>query len=320
MSYTQLTQEQRYQIYALLKMEHSQTEIAANLGVHKSSISREVRRNHGKRGYRPKQAHEKALKRRRQKAELKITSETWAFVEDKLRLDWSPEQISGWLRKKSEASVSHEWIYQYVYADKKAGGDLHTHLRCQKKRRKRYGGRDRRGKIPNRTSIEQRPDVVEQRERLGDWEADTIIGNGRRHAIVTLVDRKSRFTLLERIERCTADATEEAIVRLLRPYQLRRLTITCDNGKEFANHQVIARRLQTKVYFAHSYASWERGTNENTNGLIRQYVPKSDDFSNVTADQIAFIKERLNHRPRKCLDFKTPDMVFFNYIPVALET
>ena len=315
MTYTQLAQEQRYQIYALLKMEHTQPEIAANLGVHKSTVSREVRRNRGMRGYRPKQAHEKALERRKQKAEQRITSETWAFVEDKLRLDWSPEQISGWFKENAKASVSHEWIYQYVYADKRAGGNLHTHLRCQKKRRKRYGGRDRRGKIPNRTSIEQRPAAVEQRERVGDWEADTIIGKGRRHAIVTLVDRKTRFTLLERIERCTAAATEEAIVQLLQPYQLRRLTITCDNGKEFANHQEIARRLQTEVYFAHPYASWERGTNENTNGLIRQYVPKTDDFSNVTADRIAFIKERLNHRPRKCLDFKTPDMVFSKLHP-----
>lgn len=310
MSYAQLTQEQRYQIYALKKIGHKPAEIARCLGVHKSTIGRELRRNSGKRGYRPKQAQEKAMGRRLQKSEPRIASKTWALVASKLCLDWSPEQITGWLKETSEACISHEWIYQYVYADKKAGGDLHTHLRSQKKRRKRYGGRDRRGKIPDRTSIEQRPDVVEQRKRLGDWEADTIIGKGRRHTIVTLVDRKSRFTLLEKIERCTADATEEAIVQLLQPYELRRLTITCDNGKEFTNHLEIARRLQTEVYFAHPYASWERGTNENTNGLIRQYVPKTDDFSNVTADQISFIKERLNHRPRKCLDFKTPDMVF----------
>jgi len=186
----------------------------------------------------------------------------------------------------------------------------YTHLRCQKKRRKRYGSRDRRGKIPNRVSIEHRPAVVDQRKRIGDWEADTIIGKGRRQAIVTVLERMSRFIVLEKIEQCTASATEEAIVQLLQPYHLRTLTITFDNGKEFANHQEIARRLQADVYFAHPYASWERGTIENTNGLIRQYFPKCSDFSDITTDRISFVKERLSHRPRKCLDFKTPAMVF----------
>ena len=310
MNYTQLTQEQRYQIYALKKIGHKPAEIARCLEVHKSTIGRELRRNSGQRGYRPKQAQRKALARREQKACRRIASETWALVEEKLRLDWSPEQVSVWLKENLETCVSHEWIYQYIYANKRAGGNLHTHLRCQKKRRKRYGGRDRRGKIPNRVSIENRPAVVDQRKRIGDWEADTIIGKGRRQAIVTVVERMSRFTVLEKIEQCTAAATEEAIVQLLQPFHLRTLTITCDNGKEFANHQEIAHRLQADVYFAHPYASWERGTNENTNGLIRQYFPKGSDFSNITTDRISFVKERLNNRPRKCLDFKTPAVVF----------
>ncbi|MCD4810988.1 IS30 family transposase [bacterium] len=310
MSYTQLTQEQRYQIYALKKMGHDQTQIAKCLGVHKSTISREFGRNQGQRGYRPKQAHKKAQRRRAGKAQKRIKAETWAQVEEKLRLDWSPEQISGWLKENELDPVSHESIYQYIYADKRAGGDLHKHLRCQKKYRKRHGGKDRRGKIPNRVSIEERPEIVELRERIGDWEADTIIGAGQKGAIVTLVERKSRFTLMEKVDHRTADATEKAIVRMLLPYILWVLTITFDNGKEFANHDEIAQQLQADMFFAHTYASWERGTNENTNGLIRQYLPKGTDFSSITDDQISFITERLNHRPRKCLDFLTPDMVF----------
>jgi len=310
MSYTQLTQEQRYQISVLLKTEHSQTEIAIVLGVDKSTISREVRRNRGKRGYRPKQAHCFALKRRRDAVQKRIPAESWAWIEDQLRQEWSPEQISGWMKKNTHIAVSHEWIYQYIYKDKRSGGDLHKHLRCQKKRRKRIGDYDRRGKIPNQVSIEERPEIVEQRERVGDWEADTIIGAGKQGAIVTLVERKSRFTLLKQVARRTAAAVEDAILDLLQPFQAATHTITFDNGKEFANHQAIAQILQADMYFAHPYASWERGTNENTNGLIRQYFPKGSDFSTITDDQISFVKERLNARPRKCLDFQAPAMVF----------
>jgi len=311
MAYAQLTQAQRYQIYALLKIEHSQTEIATVIGVHKSTISRELRRNRGQRGYGPKQAHRLAQQRRRKTLQRRISAETWALVDEKLREDWSPEQISAWLAKNTDTTVSHEWIYQHIYLDKRGGGDLHQHLRGQKKRRKRPGSYDRRGKIPNQVSIEERPEIVERRERLGDWEADTIIGAGKRGAIVTLVDRKSRFTLLKQVSRRTASAVEDAILDLLKPYQASTHTITCDNGKEFAHHQRIADILQVSVFFAHPYSSWERGTNENTNGLIRQYFPKGFDFSSITDDQIAFVKERLNDRPRKCLDFQAPAMVFF---------
>jgi len=315
MTYTQLTQGQRYQIYALLKMEHSQTEIANVLEVHKSTISREVRRNRGKRGYRPKQAHRNTLKRCREAVKKRITAETWAWIDEKIRQDWSPEQVSGWLKKNTETEVSHEWIYQHIYMDKRSGGDLHKHLRCQKKRRKRAGDYDRRGKIPNQVSIEERPEIVERRERIGDWEADTIISAGNRGAIVTLVERRTRFTLLKQVTRRTASEVEDAILDLLRPYHAVTHTITCDNGKEFAYHQNIAQKLQVEVYFAHPYASWERGTNENTNGLIRQYFPKGCDFSSISDDQISFVKERLNDRPRKCLDFQSPKMVFSQISP-----
>ena len=315
MSYTQLTQEQRYQIHALLRMEHSQTEIGKFVGVHKSTISREVRRNRGKRGYRPKQAHRFSQARRKQAVQKQISTATWEKVDEKVQEDWSPEQISGWLRENTNITVSHEWIYQHIYMDKRTGGDLHKHLRCQKKRRKRVGDYDRRGKIPNQTSIEERPEIVDKRERIGDWEADTIIGAGQKGAIVTLVERKSRFTLLKQVSRRTAAAVEDAILDLLRPYQAVTHTITFDNGKEFTNHQTIAQKLQADMFFAHPYASWERGTNENTNGLIRQYFLKGSDFSSITDDQIVFVKERLNNRPRKCLDFQAPSVVFSQVSP-----
>lgn len=319
MSYTQLTHEERYQIKALLDMECTQTEIADQLGVHKSTISREVRRNRGQRGYRPKQAHEKALERREHKAQTSICPETWKRVEEKLQMDWSPEQISGWLKKKQLPSVSPEWIYQYIYADKQASGTLYKHLRCQKKRRKRYGKYERRGTIPARKSIEERPEVVDLRERLGDWESDTIIGKGHQGAVVTLTERNSRFTLIRKVAQKSAELVAQAMIDLLSWVQHLE-TITSDNGKEFAAHQKISKKLLIDFYFSHPYASWERGTNENTNGLIRQYLPKMRDLTTVTAQEEIMIMDRLNLRPRKCLDFSTPFEVFFAHQPVALTS
>lgn len=319
MQYTQLTREQRYQIKALLDMECSQTEIAHQLGVHKSTISREVRRNRGQRGYRPKQAHEKAMERREHKAQTSICPETWKRVEEKLQMDWSPEQISGWLKKKQLPSVSPEWIYQYIYADKQASGTLYKHLRCQKKRRKRYGKYERRGTIPARKSIEERPEVVDLRKRLGDWESDTIIGKGHQGALVTLTERNSRFTLIRKVAQKSTELVAQAMIDLLSWIQPLE-TITSDNGKEFAAHQKISKELLIDFYFAHPYASWERGTNENTNGLIRQYLPKIRDLTTVTAQEEIMIMDRLNLRPRKCLDFSTPFEVFFGHQPVALTS
>jgi len=317
MAYTQLTQEQRYQIHALLKMEHSRTEIADTLGVHKSTISRELQRNRGKRGYRPKRAHQFAL-RRRKKARKRITADIWALVEEKLRQDWSPEQIAGRFREEGIV-ISHEHIYQYVYADKRVGGDLWKHLRCQKKRRKRVGDYDRRGKIPNRKSIDERPEVVEQRTRLGDWEVDLMVGKDHQGVLVTLTERKSRFTLLRRVANKQAKLVSQAIVELLH-WVAALESITADNGKEFAAHQHISQTLSVDFYFAHPYSSWERGTNENTNGLIRQYLPKSRSLKNVSLQEEIMIMDRLNLRPRKCLDFRTPFEVFFDLHPVALAS
>jgi IS30 family transposase len=318
MSYTQLTQEQRYQIHSLLKMEHKQTEIAECLGIHKSTVSRELRRNMGQRGYRPKQAHQKALSRRGH-SRKRIMPEGWAEVEAKIRLEWSPEQISDWLKRHVVIQISHEWIYQYILADKRAGGTLYRHLRCQKKRRKRYGSYDRRGKLPNRVSIEMRPAVVEQRQRIGDWEVDTIVGKGHRQAIVSLTERKSRLVLLRKVERRTADLVSEAVIDLLQPISEPLHTITADNGKEFAEHERISRELNTDFFFAHPFAAWERGTNENMNGLVRQYIPKNREFASITEHELLVITNRLNHRPRKCLDFMSPFEVFFEH-SVALAS
>jgi IS30 family transposase len=245
--------------------------------------------------------------------------ETWALIETKLRLDWSPEQISGWLSGHHAIQVSHEWIYQYILADKHAGGDLYRHLRCQKKRRKRYGSYDRRGKLPNRVSIEERPEIVAQRQRIGDWEVDTIIGKRHRQAIVTLTERKSRFALLRKVDQRTADQVGDAVIELLQPVMDRLHTLTADNGKEFAEHERITQELQADFFFAHPYAAWERGANENMNGLIRQYIPKNCDFTDINNADLDWIMNRLNYRPRKCLDFLSPFEVFFDQ-SVALSS
>ncbi len=318
--YTQLTREQRYQIYALKKADHNRTEIAVIIGVHKSTVSRELARNGGGRGYRPKQAHELATARQLAAYRPRISDQTWARVAKLLRQEWSPEQITGRLRLERQPAVSHERIYQHIYADKRRGGTLHLCLRCQKKRRKRYGSQARRGSIPNRVSIEARPQVVAQKRRVGDWEADTIIGTAHRQAIVSLTERKSKLVRLQKVTRNTAEAVAAASLALLGELAARVHTITSDNGREFASHERIAAGLQAKFYFAHPYSSWERGLNENTNGLVRQYFPKKSDFSKITDREIEKVVERLNHRPRKTLGYKTPNEVFFKRPLVALQT
>ena len=304
MNYTHLTREERYQIYALKKAGHPQNEIAIVLKRSAATISRELSRNTGGRGYRPKQAHRLAMERRAMNART-IDDETWEFAQARLHEDWSPEQIS------NHAAISIETVYQRVYADKRAGGLLWQHLRCQKQRRKRYGKHDRRGIIPNRQSIEARPPIVDERSRIGDWEADTIIGKNHKQAIVSLVERKSGYTLIRKVERKTARAVRMAAVSLLKPHRDKVHTLTSDNGKEFSEHEQIAKALDADFYFAHPYASWERGTNENTNGLIRQYFPKNRDFTTITQQEINRAMKRLNNRPRKRLGFLTPAQVFF---------
>jgi IS30 family transposase len=309
--YTQLTQEERYQIYILKKGHCSQKEIADLLNRDKATISRELRRNRGLKGYRPKQAHQLAVTRRGSKARCRLGQEIWQQVEALIRQEWSPEQIVGRLQREQGISISHERVYQYIYADKRSGGDLYRYLRCQKKRRKRYGIYDRRGIIPNQVSIDERPAIVAARSRFGDWEGDTVIGKGHQGALVTLVERKSLYTVMQAVTHKTADAVRHAVTELLTPLTDLVHTITYDNGREFADHEGMASDLEADIYFAHPYSSWERGVNENTNGLIRQYFPKNRNLTTVTDEEINQATNRLNHRPRKTLNYRTPYEVLF---------
>jgi len=319
--YSQLTLEQRYGIYTLLKTGHNRSKIAKIIGVHKSTICRELKRNQGGRGYRYKQANAFAKSRKQCKALPRIDGSTWVFVERLIMKDWSPEQIRGWMKKNMSITVSHEWIYRYVLKDKQTGGSLYLHLRCKKKKKKRYGANDRRGTLKNRVSIDQRPAVVNTRSRVGDWEADTIIGKAHKQAIVSLTERKSGLALIYKVDRRTKEKTEEAVKRMLCSISEKVYTITSDNGKEFGSHEKIAKGLKCDFYFAHTYSSWERGTNENTNGLIRQYFPKNRDFRSITDKELIHAMRRLNNRPRKRLGFKTPNQVFFGMeSTVALTT
>ena len=320
MSYTQLTEGQRYQIYSLKGIGFTQKKIAEHINVHPSTISRELIRNTGQRGYRPKQANEKAIERRHVASKsCRMTDRMKETVTRYLRLEWSPEQISGYLKSQGDAWVSHETIYQFVLEDKQNGGTLYKQLRHSgKKRKKRYGSSDRRGQIKDRISIDQRPKSIEKRDRIGDWEIDLVIGKSHQGAVVTIVDRLSLMTLIAKVESKHAEFVTAATTSLLERYKEKGVhTITGDNGKEFSGHQDISNTLNADFYFAHPYSSWERGTNENTNGLIRQYLPKGTEFEKVNDDTCQFIMDRLNNRPRKCLGYRTPKQVFEEFLEAA---
>jgi transposase, IS30 family len=315
--YSQLTDEDRIEIYAMKQAGKEQKNIAAALGVAASTISRELKRNAGLRGYRPKQAQQKALWRRfTARKAVKMTPATISYIKEKLDQEHSPEQIAermkidpGW----DGPTVSHERIYQHIWQDKAVGGLLYKKLRIcgTKQRRKRRNSRDMRGTIKNRVSIAERPGIVERKIRIGDWEGDTVVGKNHQGALVTLVDRKSKLTLIGKVNRYTAKAVEKTIVELMELLPRRSYTLTVDNGKEFASHEAVADALRIKVYFADPYCSWQRGLNENTNGLIRQYVPKGSDVRPITEQQILHIMDRLNNRPRKSLGYLTPNEVFY---------
>lgn len=305
--YNQITKEERYQIQAELKAGFSVPEIANGLGRDKSSVYREINRNIGLRGYRPEQANEKALTRRKEAAKaVKMTAAFVMKIEELIRLEWSPEQISGRRLKEHNECISHERIYQHIWADKQKGGDLYTYLRRQgKKYDKRRNGKSTRGQIKNQVSIDDRPEIVDNKTRVGDWEIDTVIGKNHKGAIVTIVERKTLFTVAALVDSKQADVVTDATINLLTPLIGRVHTITADNGKEFSWHENFAEALNTKVYFAHPYSSWERGLNENTNGLLRQYFPKGTDFRTLTQKDIDDAVYKINNRPRKTLGFKT---------------
>jgi len=314
MTYQHLSQEERYQIYILMKDGKTQSQIAQLLDRHKSTISRELARNTGLKGYRPKQAclltEARSLGSRNA---ARISPLDWAQTVDYLEQKWSPEQIA------NQVGISHETIYRHVYADKAMGGSLWEQLRCQKKRKKRYAsGRDRRGQIVGRRPISERPEHIEARSQIGHWEGDTVIGAAHKQAIITLVERKSGYALLAKVKNKTSDLVSQAIIAKMNPLSPLVKTLTFDNGKEFAEHVRIDQSLKSTTYFADPFASWQRGSNENFNGLLRQYIPKKRPLSSVTNKELRMIQAELNSRPRKRLGFKTPNEVFMQFLKPCL--
>ena len=318
MAYKQLTQDLRYQIYAMNQIEMLQKDIAAAINVSASTISRELKRNCGKLGHYVKKAHKIALERRQGKSTCRITVEDWMLIEDYIRDDLSPEQISIRLKYKKQLKISHEWIYQYILNDKEQGGSLYKHLRCKKKNKKRYGKKRYYNSISGKVSIEERPKIVDSRRRYGDWEADTIIGRQGGAVLVTLVERKSKLCLIGWSENKKSEPVKEVIIELLASFSAYVHTLTYDNGPEFAKHKEVDEALKSQGYFAHPFCSGERGLNENTNGLIRQYLPKRTNFDDLTKGGVQWIIDKLNNRPRKALDGKTPNEVFFSGKRIAL--
>jgi IS30 family transposase len=307
MAHKQLTLEKRYEIKAYFQVGFSKTSIAQKTKVHKSTITRELKRNSSISGYYPKAAERKSRQRRQNaRKHIKFTKDLQLKVDALLLLDFSPEQISGRLKKEKNISISHERIYQYIREDRAFGGQVWKNLRHSNKVRKKRNKTEKRGQIPDRVFIDERPKIVDQRGRVGDWEADTLWKPREKGAILTLVERKTGYTLLSWLPDRKAKRIAETINTLLSDFKEHVHTLTVDNGKEFAEHKRIAKKLNAKVYFAHPYHSWERGTVENTNGLIRQYFPRKMKLDPSVAKLVPFVQQRLNLRPRKRLNYFTP--------------
>jgi transposase, IS30 family len=313
--YTHLNQGQRHQISALYKAGHSLSFIADHVGINRSTVSRELKRNAKKFGsYNAICAQEMANERKeRFSLHRKFTPTMEKFIREKLSQEqWSPEQIKGYCDKNHIPMISHERIYQFIYQDQADGGILYSNLRtARKKYRRRYGsGKYAYQSIKNRIFIDQRPDVINSRQRYGDWEIDTIVGKNNKGSIVTLVERKSAFTLMAKLSRKNADELARTVINLMAPYKEKVLSITSDNGSEFARHQMIAKKLQADFYFAHPYSAWERGLNENTNRLIRQYIPKKVSFDIIDQGFVNQVSLKLNKRPRKKLHYNSPLWIY----------
>ncbi|QKQ71136.1 IS30 family transposase [Acinetobacter sp. 10FS3-1] len=312
MNYTHLTQEERYQISTLLREGFSKRYIAWRLNRSPSTISREIARNRARNGYFAQHAN-KLARRRHCPNPKRISREVWAQVMAYLELQWSPEQIA------SHVSVSLHSIYRFIQQDKSRGGVLFRNLRFRNQRKRKYGSIETRGQLTNRKSIHDRPAEIEQRSRFGDLEIDTIVGKNHQQSLVSIVDRKTGYLWLKKCSTRKAEEVCQATIRLLEPIKAHLKTITADNGKEFSLHEYAAQELDVDWYFADPYSAWQRGTNENTNGLIRQYIRKGSDLNDYTDAYIAEITQRLNHRPRKRLGFKSPSQVLWQQHGVALQ-
>lgn len=318
MKYQQLTLEERVLISYLTKQGLNQSGIAQVLGRHRSTISRELTRNrdHGyDHCYRYSRAHQHATARRRySRRNRHYTEQDFAIVRRFLRKQWSPEQIVGIIRRfrLMKRRMSHETIYQYIWRDKRAGGMLWKHLRqASKQRRKRYRAYDSRGRLANKRHISERPASVESRRIRGHWEIDTVMGKGSTHCIVTLVERKSGYVVIGKLKDRTTRSLNKRCIKLMKREPAPFRTITADNGTEFHQYPEIEAATDTRFYFANPHHSWERGTNENTNGLIRQYLPKSMNMESVTQQVCDRIADKLNARPRKRHGFKTPEEILY---------
>ena len=314
MTYHQITSEERYRISALRQEGYCPAAIARRLGRHRSTISRELGRNCSPwdGSYRPSKAQEQANGRRsRSRRNQRFEGPDWKLVERLLREDWSPEQVSGSLQKTGELSISHETIYRYVWENRAQGGELYKRLRCaMKKRRKRYGCYDSRGRLAGKRHLSERPASVERRQAAGHWEIDTVMGTGNDHCIVTLVERATGYLLIGKLRARTMEEAAKRTIQLIKKHPGKFRTITADNGTEFHSYREIEKATAVKFYFATPHHAWERGTNENTNGLIRQYLPKRKSMAHVTQWDCNRIAKKLNTRPRKRYNYETPEERF----------
>jgi IS30 family transposase len=310
MNYRQLTSEERYMLAALRRQGLSQSEIARSLGRHRSTVCREVRRNSTRADgrYRACTAQERTNGRRsRSRRNLRFTLEDFAIVNNLLCRQWSPEQIAGHLARHGQLSISHETIYRHVWKDKREGGQLYTHLRgARKRRRKRYGSYDSRGRLAGKRPISERPAAVETRSDVGHWEIDTVMGTGSKDCIVSMVERKTGLLFIGKLEDRTTASLNRRVIGMIKRHEGAFQTVTSDNGTEFHDYGHIEARTQALFYFARPYHSWERGSNENANGLIRQYLPKGTSMAGLSQQQCNAIARKLNTRPRKRLGFRTP--------------
>ena len=316
--YHHLTRDQRCQIDILLKRGDSKKRISEILDVHPSTICREIKKNSAKKRetlqviYKFEDAHRKALRKRREASSRpsKMTTEIKNIIKQKINLQWSPEQISGWLKINNIIMLSHETIYKMIYNDKRKGGILYKNLRRLGKKYQKRSSRYKHRAISNRVGIEHRPKIVDLKERVGDWEIDTIVGKGHIGAIVTMVDRASKLTKMYFVPRKTSENVANALICKLLTINKHVITITADNGGEFSRHEEVSKKLNADFYFAKPYHAWERGLNEHTNGLIRQYIPKNTQITNFSQERINEIEDLLNNRPRKVLDYLTPVEAF----------
>jgi transposase, IS30 family len=319
--YHHLTYQQRCQILAWKETRLSQRGIAQRLQISQSTVSREIRRNASQGQYFPEKAHEQSLKRR---SDLRrncpsLTQQHIDYIHDKLMNEgWSLQQISGRIQKETGLTTSHQTLYRYIKADRSAGGKIYLKL-IRKGKKYRYRQGKEKQILKDRSDISKRPSVVDEKSRVGDWELDSIVGAGHRGGITTMVERKTRMVKMVLQERLKAESTKQGIIASLNPLKNWVLTLTSDNGTEFFHHQEMAKTLEADFYFARPHSPWQRGCNENTNGLIRRYFPKGTEFDRVTAEDIQRVEDLLNHRPRKCLGYRTPFEVFQDLTGDALQ-